>query len=33
MKDNVINAVFDFTHRINDDGTSNRLKQLRGQRR
>ncbi|QDD70182.1 hypothetical protein DM298_04295 [Lactobacillus amylovorus] len=20
MKDNVINAVFDFTHRINDDG-------------
>lgn len=21
MKDNVINAVFDFTHRINDDGT------------
>lgn len=21
MKDSVINAVFDFTHRINDDGT------------
>lgn len=21
MKDNVINVVFDFTHRINDDGT------------
>lgn len=21
MKDNVINSVFDFTHRVNDDGT------------